>query len=346
MVNIDTFLTTLYVMVDDFCKEQLPPEKRPGPEASLSLSEVVTLAIFGQWARFQSQWDFYRYAHRHLQEAFPTLPDHSQFNRLLRGHLLAIIAFFRYLVTLLAARYCPYEALDSSGVPTRNSKRGGSRWLAGQANIGWCNKLGWYQGFHLLMAVNPQGVITRFAFGSASTADQYLAETSFALRHQPHPRLESVGWPALGPYVVDKGFEGKAHHQRWRFCYGAQVICPPKSNSHHYWPKRLRRWVAGVRQIVETVYGSFTTPSVWTGRGPMTWVAFGPAWPPKWPCIISTSDSMSCWVGHGWLLLICWTGSMICLTPSVLGQVAQGLLGRGLSSQGVIPLRCDCPEPY
>ena len=79
MVNIDTFLTTLYVMVDDFCKEQLPPEKRPGPEASLSLSEVVTLAIFGQWARFQSQWDFYRYAHRHLQEAFPTLPDHSQF---------------------------------------------------------------------------------------------------------------------------------------------------------------------------------------------------------------------------------------------------------------------------
>jgi len=254
MVDTDTFLTTLYVMVDDFCKEQGLQEKGPGPEPSLSPSEVVTLAIFGQWARFQSERDFYRYASQQLRGAFPTLPDHSQFNRLLRHHLPTTIAFFRHLVTLLGARYCPYEALDSSGVPTRDSKRRGAGWLAGMANIGWCNKLGWYEGFHLLMAVNPQGIITGFAFGSASTADQHLAETFFAVRHQPHPRLESVGWPALGPYVVDKGFEGEAHHQRWWLCYGAQVICPPKRNSRHYWPKSLRRWVAGIRQIVETVY--------------------------------------------------------------------------------------------
>jgi len=37
MVDTDTFLTTLYVMVDDFCKSQLSPEKRPGPEASLAV---------------------------------------------------------------------------------------------------------------------------------------------------------------------------------------------------------------------------------------------------------------------------------------------------------------------
>ena len=49
MVDVDTFLTTLYVMVDDFCKTSLPPESHPGPQAALSRSEVVTLAIFGQW---------------------------------------------------------------------------------------------------------------------------------------------------------------------------------------------------------------------------------------------------------------------------------------------------------
>lgn len=94
MVDTDTFLTTLYVMVDDFCKSQLSPEKRPGPEASLSRSEVVTLAIFAQWGRFRNQRDFYRYAKRHLRPYFPTLPHRAQFNRLLRCHRDAIVAFF------------------------------------------------------------------------------------------------------------------------------------------------------------------------------------------------------------------------------------------------------------
>ena len=31
MVDVDTFLTTLYVMIDDFCKASLPPEGHPGP---------------------------------------------------------------------------------------------------------------------------------------------------------------------------------------------------------------------------------------------------------------------------------------------------------------------------
>ena len=83
MVDVDTFLTTLYVMVDDFCHSR-PPKRRPGPEASLSSSEVITLAVFARWSRFDSERDFYRYADSELLDAFPTLPDRSQFNRLAR----------------------------------------------------------------------------------------------------------------------------------------------------------------------------------------------------------------------------------------------------------------------
>jgi len=126
--------------------------------------------------------------------------------------------------------------------------------LPGLADIGWSNRLGWYEGFHLLLAVNPVGVITGLGFGPASTKDQPLADTFFALRRHPHPGLASVGAPARGPYVVDKGFEGQANQRAWWRGYGAQVICPPKRNSKTPWPKRLRRWLAGVRQIVETVY--------------------------------------------------------------------------------------------
>ena len=45
MLDVDPFLTSLYVMVDDFCQSQ-PQKRRPGPDASLSESEVLTLAIF------------------------------------------------------------------------------------------------------------------------------------------------------------------------------------------------------------------------------------------------------------------------------------------------------------
>jgi hypothetical protein len=93
MVDVDAFLTTLYVIVDDFYQSHSSKERRrrPGPDASLSPSEVVTLAIFSRWSCFGSERDFYRYAIRHLQEAFPTLPHRSQFNRLVRNHLDLIV---------------------------------------------------------------------------------------------------------------------------------------------------------------------------------------------------------------------------------------------------------------
>src|SRR5262247_3466260 len=198
MVDVDTFLTTLYVMVDDFCNRSLPPEPHLGPQAALSRSEVVTLAIFGQWQGFGSERGFYRYAWRHLRTAFPQLPTREQYNRQGRQHHEALVAFVRQLVHLLAAQRCAYEALDSTGVPTRDAKRRGTGWLPGLADIGWSNRLGWYEGLHLLLAVNPVGVITGFAFGTASTKDQPLADTFFAVRRQPHPRLPSVGAPARG----------------------------------------------------------------------------------------------------------------------------------------------------
>jgi hypothetical protein len=254
MVDVDTFLTILYVMIDDFCKAHLPVEPHPGPQAALSRSEVLTLAIFGQWQAFGSERGLYRYAQRHLRAAFPSWPTRAQFNRQLRRHQLALVLSVLHLVQLLAAQQCPYEALDSTGVATRDAKRRGPGWLPGLANIGWSNRLGWYEGFHLLLAVSPVGVITGFGFGPASTKDQLVAETFFALRRCPQPQWRGAGAPAHGPYVVDKGFAGALDHTAWYQHYGASVICPPKRNSKRPWPKQLRRWVAGRRQMVETVY--------------------------------------------------------------------------------------------
>jgi hypothetical protein len=269
MLDVDTFLTTLYVIADDFCHSR-PPKKRPGPEASLCRSEVLTLAVFARWSRFGSERDFYRYADTKLRDAFPTLPDRSQFNRLVRSYTELIEAFALHLPSLLtdARRKRPYQALDSSAMPIRDCKRRGNGWLAGQADIGWSNSMGWYEGFSLLTAVDPTGVIMGFCFGAASTADQPLAETFFDLRANPNPRLKSVGSAFSGTYVADKGFEGEENHRRWLKCYAADVIHPPKRNSKkRSWSKRLRRWVASIRQIVESVYDKlFNAFGLWRER--------------------------------------------------------------------------------
>ncbi len=255
MLDVDTFLTALYVMVDDFCQSRSRKGQPPGPDASMSPSEVVALAIFARSSRFTSERDFYRYASSCLRDAFPTLPDRSQFNRLVRRYLDLIEEMALHPADVMKAQSCPYEALDSSAMPVRDAKRRGEGWLAGSADIGWSNRLGWYEGFRLLVAVDPTGVITGFGFSAASATDQQVAETFFAVRHQPNSRLTSVGSAAMGPYVADKGFEGEENHRRWLdLFYGARIIHPPKRNSRKAWPKRLRRWVAGIRQIVETVY--------------------------------------------------------------------------------------------
>ena len=252
MLDLDTFLTTLYVKVDDFCKAHLGCEVRRGPKASLNRSEVVALAVFGQWGRFSSERDFWRFAQAKLRRAFPRLPNRSEFNRLLRLHHDAIVAFG----LSFAPQQVDYEALDTLAVTVRQYKRRGRGWLAGQADIGFSKRISsWFCGFRLLAAVSPEGLVTGFGFGAASAKDQPLADTLLTLRQNPNARLPSLGAAKHGRYyLADKGFEGKHWRRRWRSEYGALLLHPPRRNSLHPWPQQLRRWLSSLRQIVETVF--------------------------------------------------------------------------------------------
>jgi hypothetical protein len=137
-----------------------------------------------------------------------TQPHRSQFNRLARFYADAIEEIALHLVHMIEGERCLYQALDASAMPVRDAKPRAHGWLAGRADIGWSNRLGWYEGSSLLTAVDPTGVITGFCFGAASTADQPLAETFFNLRVNPNPTLISVSSAFSGAYVANKGFEG------------------------------------------------------------------------------------------------------------------------------------------
>jgi hypothetical protein len=251
MIDQDTFLTTLYVTIDDFCKEKLPQENiLPGPRPILTRSEVLCLALFGQWARFRSERDFWRFAQTKLGHLFLKLPNLSQFNRAQRCYQEEIMELSHHLVEMLDAKNCPFEVIDRCGISTRWCDRRGVGWLPEYTDKGYCSRLRFFEGFHMLTSVNPEGVITGFALGAASAKDQPLATSFFLARHQKIAGTRCVGEPCRsGDYLTDIGFVGKALHKNWFASFGVRVLHARKKEGRLW-----RRWMVSLRQIIETVH--------------------------------------------------------------------------------------------
>jgi hypothetical protein len=268
-MTLDTFLTTVYVLADDFLKSrgiitdsQVHPRRR-GPLPALAPAEVLTLCLGAQVAcRFASERDFYRAQAERLRALFPTLPHRTQFNRIARRYQALVAEFAATTGHALRRPTDTYEALDGSAVPVRNLKRRGRGWLAGIANKGFGHRLGWYFGFYALASVTPAGAITGIGFAAASAKDQPLAQDFFAARLVRHRRLPSVGVPSPFTclYLADKGFEGAARYRLWRRLYHADVQTPPKVQNRVQWPRARHKTAAGLRQIVETVFSKLHGP--------------------------------------------------------------------------------------
>lgn len=258
MVCTDTFLTAVYVLVDDFCKQNPPtPHEQTlwatGRKRSLSRAEVVTLSIFGQWSRFRSEREFWSFCEQRLRPLFPALPDRAEFVRGQQRFSPTTVGVALHLAQLLGAGQAAYEVIDRCGVATRTCSRRGRDWMGGFANRGLCGRLGFFWGFQLMCSVTREGVITGFAVAPGSTKDQPMAESLFAARQQQ--ALPSVGLPARSRcYLVDRGFSGPRRKRQWKEHYDIDVIGPPQKGHGPAWPREWQTWVARLRQIIETVH--------------------------------------------------------------------------------------------
>lgn len=254
-LDVDTFLTIVYVMVDDFCTQQpAQPKRQPGPAASLSPRAVIPLGRLAPWGMLASERALYRYAERRVRAAFPGLPHRSQFHRLMRQQTERFCQLGHWRASRLDAAPCASETRDGFGVATRTCQRRAAGWLAGMANIGRWSRLGWYEGWHGLTATTPAGAITGWGLAPASTTEHPCAATFLAARHCPQPRLPEVGPPARGSYVTDNGLMGHELQQQWADDYGAQLVTPPHPNGKVHGPAALQAASTRVRQIVETVH--------------------------------------------------------------------------------------------
>ncbi len=284
-MDLDTFFTALYVVIDDWYKENMRDrmKRRPGPALKMSDSEVLTIAIAAQWrvgVPWQSERGIVRYMLKRGQSWFPRMLKHSQFNKRLRDLWAAFVCLQQELGQQLSSE-AVYEAVDCTPVPHCSLGQAISHkrhWLSGNKGRGG-NHGGWFFGEQLLLCACDSGVITGWMTGLAHVDDRWVMEAFVSSRmgnkrliepklpkHRTYkkrfiPSPESFS-PALTagrgrslPILVDGGFNGKRWIKHWRKEYGVQVIAPRASNTKGDKPSKSKAlsWLRKRRQIIETV---------------------------------------------------------------------------------------------
>jgi len=155
-MDLDSFLVSLYVLIDDWWKAQRSSAPRGvGRPTSLSESELLTLVILAQWPHFRSERDFWRFASSHLMGYFPNLVSQSQLNRRVRALEPEIRALQRYLAEALLQPSAVYHIVDSTLIPVMVRVRACRKGLfGGQATFGRCrSKTEWVYGFKVALCV-------------------------------------------------------------------------------------------------------------------------------------------------------------------------------------------------
>jgi hypothetical protein len=103
-MDLETCFTTVYVLVDDWYNEKIVGLKpKVGAPARMSDSEVLTVALAGQWRvglPWQSERGLVRYLQTHGREMFPTMLGKSGFNQRVR-HLWGAFIILQQVVSEL-----------------------------------------------------------------------------------------------------------------------------------------------------------------------------------------------------------------------------------------------------
>src|SRR5215218_6694945 len=128
-LDLDTFLVTVYCVIDDLYRQRYAAAKppRPGPSPQVSDTEVLTLAVLAQWQPRNSEQAFVEYAAAHWRAYFPRLLSQAAFNRRVRDLGGVLAALGPAVAALLQAQRgggAAYQVWDGLPIPLMRRCRG------------------------------------------------------------------------------------------------------------------------------------------------------------------------------------------------------------------------------
>ncbi len=286
-MDMNTFLTTLYVYVDDWYKAEIPDTiaRRRGPDGQLSDSEVLTLALVGQWrwgVPWQSERGMVRYMQGEGRQWFPGMLGRSRYNERARCLWVVLIKLQQGLAEQLGSRTALYEVVDCVPLPSCSTAQSRKKrhWL-NWGTRGHGGTQGWYWGDQVVMSVTPDYAITGWLIGPANVDDRVMLQGLLMHRAgqsifllptagRPHRQLaapdflhplQACGQASVGHmYVADKGFNGFRWQRHWFQLFGVCVVTEPTNNLKPAdWPTRWSTSLRSMRQVVETTFALLST---------------------------------------------------------------------------------------
>jgi hypothetical protein len=237
-VDLNTFITAVFCLADDWLQEQQPPRRR-GPAPELSDSEVLTIEIVGEFLGIAAEKGLYTYFRRHYGEWFPALRrvHRTTFTRQMANLWAMKRKLWRELLGRIS--FDPEVSLiDSFPVPVCQFARAyRCRVLGEESAFGYdeMSKQTFY-GLRAHLHVAWPGVIVGVELAPADAHDLRMAEEM----------LEGVSGWALG----DRNYWSPQLTERLGE-EGLRLLAPYKSKKKEKepWP----RWLVQKRRRIETV---------------------------------------------------------------------------------------------
>jgi Transposase DDE domain len=232
--DLDTLLTAIYVLVDDF----LPERRGPGRPPKITDAELITLAVAQVFMDLPNDRQFLALAAYRLGHLFPYLPKQPGYNRRQRKLIPEISRTINYLA-FASPGFCDgLRLLDSTPVPCGASREAVRRSeFAGYAGYGYCRSHSrYFWGFRLYLLCSADGTPIAFELAPANAPEREAAREM----------LERV--PLAGQTVIaDKGFAG-AEFERFMRLRGATFLRPDRRDERPRFGSlgRIRQWIESV----------------------------------------------------------------------------------------------------
>jgi hypothetical protein len=244
-IAIETLLTIMYVLVDDWYQRQGQAllNGKPGVKPVFSDSEVITLMLAEDFIPYPGEKQFVGYIRANHLTLFPKLLTQAQFNRRARSLRLLVEALRENWLVELGLEHHECFLIDTKPIPVVGYKRTKAHSdFAGSADYGYCasRKMDYF-GYKLVMITTLDGLPVLYELVPANTDERQAAETVLTRLHN----AEVFG---------DKGFLGEEWQSQIEHQTGNRIITPKRANQKIQHPDGFECLLNSVRERIETVF--------------------------------------------------------------------------------------------
>lgn len=246
-MSVETFLTALYTIGDDWYKEQGAARLRgkAGTKPVFSDREVLTLSLAQHGMGFAQERAWLRYIGNNDLYLFPPLVSQSQFNRRARCLCWRMNRMRRFLVEKMGAFQAPCRLIEGTPIPIRPWRRfGKGHLMLPPAALGYCAaKKETFYGYRLVVLTTLDGIITDWGLLPANADEREGARDLL---------FDDQGLVRLG----DKGFLDAVRQRVLPEERGVLLLTPKRKNQKEQTPIAWDAWMNRVRRMVETRFSA------------------------------------------------------------------------------------------